>query len=196
MDLNGDGRSDVISGSFPGELYLFQRRSDGTFAAPNELKGRDGKALNVGSASHVFAVDWDNDGDLDLLVGNISGAVYLITNTGNRKKHVFAKPEPLKAGGKLINVSGGDAGPHAADWDGDGKLDLIVGCGDGSVRWYRNTSKNRVPALAAGKTLVSAADDEKKRKTPCGERVKVWVVDWDIDRSSPNDTDHTWNLAN
>ena len=105
VDLNADGRNDVISGSFPGELYLFQRRSDGTFAAPNQLKGRDGKALNVGSAAHVFAVDWDGDGDLDLLVGNISGAVYLITNTGNRKKHVFAKPELLKAGGKLIDVS-------------------------------------------------------------------------------------------
>ena len=42
-----------------------------------------------------------------------------------------------------------DSHPIAADWDGDGKLDLLVGAGDGSVWFFRNlgTSKRRYAEL-------------------------------------------------
>ena len=74
MDLDGDGL-DVISGSWPGELYFFRRESDGKFAAGEKLKDPSGTPISFGSASTVFAVDWDSDGDLDLLLGNINGGV-------------------------------------------------------------------------------------------------------------------------
>ena len=48
MDLDGDGRTDIISGSWPGEIYFFRRQSDGKFAAGVTLKGLDGKPINVG----------------------------------------------------------------------------------------------------------------------------------------------------
>src|SRR5437868_8071022 len=32
-----------------------------------------------------------------------------------------------------------------ADWDGDGLADLIVGCGDGSVIFYRNIGTAKEP---------------------------------------------------
>jgi hypothetical protein len=37
-------------------------------------------------------------------------------------------------------VPHGDSHPIAADWDGDMLLDLLVGCGDGSVLFYIRTS--------------------------------------------------------
>jgi hypothetical protein len=33
VDLDGDGLTDVLSGSWPGEMYWFRRNSDATFAA-------------------------------------------------------------------------------------------------------------------------------------------------------------------
>lgn len=157
MDLTGDGIPDIISGSWPGELYLFRGLGKGQFAAGEPIQGRDGKPIKLGSASTVFAVDWDGDGKLDLLVGNIDGDVYLIPNESEAKQYVFGNPRKLEAAGKPIKVPHGDSHPVAADWDGDGKLDLLVGAGDGSVLWYRNTGTKQEAKLAAAQTLVPPA---------------------------------------
>ena len=52
----------------------------------------------------------------------------------------------MDADGRPIKVAG-DAAPVAADWDGDGVLDLLVGAEDGSVVWYRNAGTPRAPKL-------------------------------------------------
>ncbi|MFW6125217.1 MAG: FG-GAP-like repeat-containing protein, partial [Pirellulales bacterium] len=51
MDLDADGRDDILSGSWPGQLYLFHRNEDGTFAAGEVIDDRDGSPVKVGSAS-------------------------------------------------------------------------------------------------------------------------------------------------
>jgi hypothetical protein len=192
VDLDGDGIPDLISGSWPGELFFFKGKGKGAFEAPVKLKDKNGKTINVGggvrkdggdmiliagdatfektgkgtvvlyngerieipegkqagitgTASAVHAVDWDGDGRIDLLVGDIGGSVYLIPNEGTRQKYAFGKERQLQAGGKPLHVNG-DAGPFACDWDGDGKLDLLVGqYHDGRLRIYRNTGTNAQP---------------------------------------------------
>lgn len=185
MDLDGDGRTDVISGSWPGEVYFFRRQPDGKFAAAVQLKGHDGKAINVGSASAAFAADWDGDGAIDLVVGTVLGEVWLIPNEGAGKKLAFGTPHRLDAGDKPIKVSG-DAAPVVADWDGDGKLDLIVGSEDGSVVWYRHVGSKTTPRLEAARQLVGIsplgwAGDDKGRPGDWGLRVKPCVADWNGD---------------
>jgi hypothetical protein len=184
VDLDGDGRTDIISGSWPGEIYFFRRQADGTFAAPEQLKDRDGKVINVGSGSSAFAVDWDSNGTIDLLVGNVLGEVYFIPNEG-RKQLAFSKPRRLEADGQPIKVNG-DAAPVVADWDGDGKLDLIVGAEDGSVVWYRNVGTAKEPELEAARTLIPKSplgwgDDDRRQAGDWGIRVKLCVVDWNGD---------------
>jgi hypothetical protein len=74
-----------------------------------------------------------------------------------------------------------------ADWEGTGKAGLVVGCGDGSVVWYRNIGTRSEPKLAAAQILVSAPPREDptkagKSKDPVrGTRAKVWVGDYDGD---------------
>src|SRR2546423_6493929 len=154
VDFDGDGRQDIISGDWLGRVIFFRRLADGTFAAGERIKDREGKELKVDYGASVFACDWDGDGKLDLLVGVVAadkGNVFLIRNTGTRTKYEYGAPEKLEAGGKDIVAAAGDAAPVAADWDGDGKLDLVLGAGDGSVVWFRNVGTRSEPKLAAAK---------------------------------------------
>jgi hypothetical protein len=232
VDLDGDGHIDLLSGSWPGEIFFFKGDPKRAFAPPVKLKNKLGKTINIdggrrpdsgnylliagdaqfestpkgqviiyegerievpegkqagitGTASTVHAVDWNGDGKLDLLVGNIGGGVYLVPNEGDAKSFAFGKEEKLQAAGKAISAPGGDAGPFAADWDGDGKLDLLVGAGDGSVWLYRNLGKGKLPELAVGVQLVPpgktsyGADVPKEPRR--GTRAKVCAADWNGD---------------
>jgi hypothetical protein len=181
VDVDGDGYQDLLSGSWPGEIFLFQGSSVGVSSTGDALKHKDGRTVNVGRASAAFAADWDSDGDLDLLVGNIQGAVFLVPNEGGPKKLEFGEPVALRAGAQTIAVPAGDAGPCAADWDQDGDLDLLVGAGDGSVWLFENTGTSD---LAAGRQLLkpgTMAIQEPNRPATRGGRSKICVVDWNGD---------------
>jgi hypothetical protein len=183
VDFDGDGIPDILSGSWPGELYFFRGQGKGKFAAPEELKDKDGQIIKTGSASTVFAHDWNGDGRLDLVVGSIEGHVWLILNEGGSAgKHAFAKAVKLQADGKDIQVPHGDSHAIVADWDRDGKPDLLLGCGDGSVRWHRNLGSKTEPKLDAERILLAAPPNEDKPKPGSrGSRAKVSAVDWNGD---------------
>jgi hypothetical protein len=230
VDLDGDGIPDLISGSWPGEIFFFKGQGNGKYASPVKLKDRNGKTINIGggrrpdsggmlliagdatfekdekgeqvivyegeritipegksagitgTASAVHAVDWNGDGTLDLLVGDIGGNVWLVPNEGSPRKWAFGKERHLTAGGKEITVNGGDAGPFVCDWDGDGKLDLLVGGGDGSVWFFRNVGTKTDPELAAGVRIVGPGDvsygPNAPKEAKRGHRAKVCAVDW------------------
>jgi hypothetical protein len=187
VDLDGDGVLDILTGSWPGELYFFKGLGKGRYQKGEKLRDKNGKEIKLGNASTAFAADWNGDGLLDLLVGDIEGNVWLVPNEGTARKPAFGAPRKLEADGKAIQVPHGDSHPVVVDWDGDGVPDLIVGAGDGSVLWYRNVGTPREPKLAAAKVLVAASDfgskhppDASAKDRPC-MRAKVCVVDWDGD---------------
>jgi hypothetical protein len=187
VDLDGDGINDLLSGSWPGEIYFFKGHGHGQFDLPVTLKDQAGNVLKVGSASAVFAADLKGDGRLDLIVGDIDGNVWFIPNEGTAKAWAFGSPQHLRAGIEDIKVEG-DAGPTIADWDGDGKPDLLCGSADGSVRFYRNTGKvdphTKLPILAAPRVLVPASSEQgaEPGKPPTrGIRSKICVTDWNGD---------------
>jgi hypothetical protein len=187
VDLDGDGIGDIVTGSWPGELYFFKGLGKGKYAAGQTLKDSDGKVINAGSASTVFAADFRGTGKLDLLLGCIDGFVWLVPNEGTKEKAVYGKPVKLKADGKEIKVAHGDSHPVVADWEGSGTPGLVVGCGDGSVLWYRNTGSRTEPKLAAAQTLVPAPPRQdptrngQAKEGPRGTRAKVWVGDYNGD---------------
>ena len=100
VDYDGDGVLDMLSGSYdPGECYWFRGEGDGRYAAIETLVGADGKPVlrvpgqqqNYQSfGSWPVTVDWDADGDLDLLVGGFDGTVFVRLNEGTREKPMLA----------------------------------------------------------------------------------------------------------
>ena len=194
MDLNSDKFPDIISGSWPGQLYFFAGGKEG-FSKGEQLKGKDGKALKPGSASTAFATDWDGDGDLDLLCGTIDGKVLLARRQG-KEGMVFGALESLSVEGKPIILrgkkGGGDTAPITADWDGDGDSDLLVGTANGSVFLFTNQAAKgeKTPNLAQPVDLIKGDEElawgwspKKNADKParCGVRVKPCAVDYDGD---------------
>ena len=170
--MNGDGINDIVSGSWPGEIYVMQGRKDGTFAAGETIKGGDGEAINLDNASTVAVVDWDRDGDLDLVVSGFVGEVNFIANEGG----VFAKPMIMQAAGQAIHTSHG--GPAVADWDGNGTLDLLVGEDNGQVQLFSNQTSKGLPEL--GEPVVLIPPSANTGDVP-GLRAKIDVTDWNGD---------------
>jgi hypothetical protein len=185
VDLDGDGKSDIISGSWPGQITWFQNEGE-KFAGGVTLTHSDGKPVNPAAGSHVFAFDWDGDGKLDLIIGTAGGEVLLAANIGTRTKPEFGEARPLSAGGKKIEIASGAAAPTVDDWDGDGLPDLVVGAEDGSVVWFRNEGKPKEPKLTAAKTLVPPSPspwsgDKSRRPKEWGVRARPAVADFDGD---------------
>jgi hypothetical protein len=186
---------DFLTGSISGKVYLYRRKPNGTFGLPEVLRqevrgllGAGSAPVSLGPSSAVAMADWFGQGKLDLFVGTGDGYVYLLPNEGTRQKPVFRRSERLRADGKLIVADGGTAGPFVADWDGDGRLDLVVGCGSGRVVWYRNIGSRGQPQLAAGVTLVEpfpAGVSSRQSGAQLPKRsalnAKVCVADWNGD---------------
>ena len=102
MDLDGDGKLDILSGSYSRQSQpmagLFQvlwGKSNNKFKSAAVLTGTDNKPLIIpiegdqyqteNICTRPVAVDWDGDEDLDLVVGNFAGSFYLFTGEGKGK---------------------------------------------------------------------------------------------------------------
>ncbi|MGC9328439.1 MAG: VCBS repeat-containing protein, partial [Candidatus Hinthialibacter sp.] len=108
----------------------------------------------------ISAGDWDGDGDPDIISGNSYGEVILFRNQQENGASIsrarFTRPEPLYAGDAPIRITAGANGsiqgpneahygytcPVLCDWNGDGRMDLIL-----SDIWGMHTYYQR----AAGK---------------------------------------------
>lgn len=200
MDFDGDGILDLVSGSYdPGQLYLFRGLGKGKFAASQVIKDKSGKPIlkvpdqqaPVESfGSWMTLVDWDNDGDLDIMVGTYDGFIFLRHNEGTRSRPAYSTSnEWVKVGSKPLRVPGGEhANPVIADWDGDGRWDIITGAGDGGVYWYRNIGRPGRPAFERPVTLVPKHEGigygellEPEHLPRPGIRSQIAVCDYDGD---------------
>jgi hypothetical protein len=203
VDLDGDGRRDILSGSYSrmqqpmaGLFQVLWGQPGGTFKKAATLTGNDGKPLIIpvsgdnwteGICTRPFAVDWDGDGNLDLVVGNFSGTFYLFKGKG--KGQFLPEPEAIKAGHEPLKIEGNHSDPFAVDWDGDGDLDLLSGSSEGGVQWAENRAgPGKPPQLEHFRPLIKHGprvqdgrilrDADLEEPQSC---TRVWVDDFNSD---------------
>jgi hypothetical protein len=123
--------------------------------------------LSCGHQVKPFPVDWDDDGDMDVLVGNSDGTICYFANNGD---DTFEKFE---------NFGGFDSAfltPYAIDWDDDGDQDIIMGMGVGDVNYYANIGSTGIDGgntFDAADTLIDLGVD--------AEGLQPTLVDWEED---------------
>ncbi|MEM8666271.1 MAG: VCBS repeat-containing protein [Planctomycetota bacterium] len=197
-DLNGDGIRDMIANSYdPGHCYIFWGLPENRFAAREELLDKAGVPIRSAPiqkqdyqsfGSFFELVDWDDDGDLDMMIGCFDGTLKMRMNVGTKTNAEFATKnidveidgEPLKVKAHLC--------PKVADWDGDGLWDIVAGSDDGSVTFFRNIGTEKAPNFAEGERLVDPHNGvgynriiwEESEIVP-GIRSQVEVTDYNAD---------------
>jgi hypothetical protein len=208
VDLDGDGHRDILSGSYSrmtedmaGLFQVLYGKSDGTFRKAEVLKGTDGEPLIIPVRSkpgqgddwvnnictRPFAVDWDGDGHLDLVVGSFPGAFYLFKGQGSGRFH--PKPEVMKADDRPLKVEGHHGDPFVIDWDGDGDLDILSGSSEGGVQWAENRAgTGKPPHLEPFRVLIDRGPSieygsllrDADLKGPLSD-TRIWVDDINSD---------------
>ncbi len=134
-----------------------------------------------------FVVDWDNDGKKDLLLGEIQSAgIRLFKNKGTDAKPYFPDSEYLQAEGTMLMVGFSCAHsvcPYVADWNNDGKKDLIVGTTPGYVGVYLNVGTNDSPMFGSSTEDPPAmfALSAEGKDIDVGEQAAPCVTDWNND---------------
>ncbi len=121
------------------------------------------------------AIDWEGDGDSDLLVGH-SGAVWRYINTGSPTSASFSAGVKVQAAGVDIAL-GGSVLITLMDMTGDGVDDLVAVDNSNKIRIYRNTSAaGAIPVYAAAVIAKQPNNSDFELPDP-----RFDVGDWDGD---------------
>ncbi len=145
-------------------------------------------------------VDFDGDGDQDLLIGTgdwsayswdhaydargqwrngpLRGNVYLVENSGDDENAVYTSvPRRLQAADSDIEVYGWPC-PNCADFDADGDLDLLCGEFLDGFTFFQNIGSRTEPRYGAGQRLTDVAGQPLKMNL---QMITPTAVDWDGD---------------
>lgn len=156
-DFDGDGDLDLLCGEFLDKFAYFE--NVGTRQNPEFAVGKILTYLNQPIKMDLemiipVALDWDRDGDVDLIVGQEDGRVALLEHTGQIADGVpqFLPPRFFQQVADDVKF-GALVTPFSFDWDNDGDEDLICGNTAGYIGFIENLDGGNPPKWAAPKYL-------------------------------------------
>lgn len=143
-DLDNDGDLDALVGISVGTTVAYE--NTGSVSSPTWAAKATWNIVDVGSNAKPFLADLDNDGDLDVMVGEDDYIANAFENTGSASSPTWTS----RSGWNLPNVgNGGRNAPSLVDLDGDGDLDAMVGTAAGTIVGYENTRDETAPTWTA-----------------------------------------------
>jgi endonuclease/exonuclease/phosphatase family metal-dependent hydrolase len=163
-DFTGDGKPDLICGSFLDGFTFFQNvgtRARPLFAPGRPLSNGDARIRMDLCMITPVAFDFTGNGFPDLVVGDEDGRVALIEHTGRvvDGMPLFLPPRYFRQFAHELKF-GALATPVGFDWNGDGRDDILAGNTAGQIAFFANLGGNP-PRWAA--PVLLAADGEPIR---------------------------------
>ncbi len=144
-DIDNDGDFDLLVGGRGFVNFNFYRNNGSSTNHDFSQEIENYISIKFSDLATPTFADIDNDGDLDLFVGEILGNINFFRNTGTATSPTFTLETTSFAN---INVGGeGGSTPTFADIDNDGDLDLFVGEHTGNINFYRNTGTDTDPTF-------------------------------------------------
>lgn len=202
VDFDGDGALDVTVGiDFWGDYgwdaafnangewvrgplhgYVYLLRNTGTtgqptYATPERIMA-GGKPVDPFGMPSPSWGDFDGDGDLDLLCGEFRDSFTYYENIGTHTRPAYSAGRALTIAGVPLTMDLCMITPTAADFDGDGDLDLVAGDEDGRVAFIENTGRvvDGTPQFLPPRYFRQFAADVK-----FGALATPYAYDWDGD---------------
>lgn len=199
MDLTADGWLDVITmndgealddGPYARRNHVFVNDGHGGFvdASPELWADRDNPAVDDNLA---VMLDYDSDGDADVLVASLAGPDRILMNDGSGHLRLHADFMNSFTG----DPTHGTLGTAVADLDGDGRLDVVQGQGEVpgysdervflGKRLLRDTAPpviaavERVDALKGPVLVRARVHDHKSPSMP--QDWRSVTLDWTVD---------------
>ncbi|MCC6509259.1 MAG: VCBS repeat-containing protein, partial [Pirellulaceae bacterium] len=173
FDWDRDGDADLIVGDEDGRVALIEnvtsragRPTTPAFLAPRFFQQK-AETLKCGALATPVGVDWDGDGDTDILSGNTAGTIEFFENLGEAPAingfPKWAAPVAVQVDGQPFRIMAGPnlsiQGPaeakwgyttfSVADWDHDGRLDIVFNSIIGQVQWLKNEGTRTEPKISA-----------------------------------------------
>ena len=209
VDWDGDGDWDLVVGDEDGRVAFVENTGEVVDGMPvfNQPKyfQQEARYVKLGALVTPQGFDWDEDGDEDIVAGNTAGYIGWIENLGGFPPR-FAAPRRLVADGEVIRIQAGPSGSiqgpceakwgyttiSVADWDGDGRADLLANSIWGRVIWYRNKGAPGSPSLESARPVRVGWNGRPPKPTwnwwspEAGELSTQWrtrpvATDWDGD---------------
>ena len=192
---NVDGRIDVMTAA-----TVFEDFPANQFESPQSISvPKKPIAARKTRANQWHRIDWDQDGDHDLIIGlgiwddygwddawdnngvwkngPLHGHVIFVKNDGTDAKPEWSKPEKIKAGEDAVDVYGWPS-PCVADFDGDGDRDLICGEFVDKFTWFENVGNDKQIKLSPGKRVMTDTGSDLQMDL---EMIVPTPIDWDKD---------------
>ena len=143
VDIDNDADFDVfINNQNADEIYYYKNMGTGELPEFVEQTGGNNPLDGVDPMymRRLNFADIDNDGDLDVFIGDYNNYPYLYRNTGTISAPAFA---PEDASGLFDNTEGWQESLVLSDLDNDGDLDAIINGDD----YYENQGDNTTPTF-------------------------------------------------
>lgn len=144
-DYDNDGDFDLFVGSATSTNRFYRNEGGGTFVRLTNLA----PALDSASGDAPAWLDYDNDGDLDLLVACAAGSNFQYRNNGDGTFTKVSHGPWVTGAPEAVAVA-------VADYDGDGSLDVFAGSASGNHRFYRNQSSGAAWLRVLPQTVFGA----------------------------------------
>lgn len=142
-DIDNDGDQDLLVGDQDGYIHVFKNNAGNFTLFQDDLTQSDGSAIDVGQFATPQLVDFDEDGLVDVLVGEKNGNINYYRNVGSASSYNFTLIEDTIGNAVASNYLGinGYSVPYAFK-NNDGEWRLWVGNETGTINVFGDIEGN------------------------------------------------------